>query len=32
MPYYLESIVEVTKAARTDINNVEDLHGKTVGV
>ncbi|MEM4652477.1 MAG: ABC transporter substrate-binding protein [Pyrobaculum sp.] len=32
MPYYLESIVVVTKAARTDINKVEDLYGKTVGV
>jgi polar amino acid transport system substrate-binding protein len=32
MPYYLESIVKVTKAARTDINKVEDLYGKTVGV
>lgn len=32
MPYYLESIVVVTKASRTDINKVEDLYGKTVGV
>ena len=32
MPYYLESIVVVTKAARNDINKVEDLYGKTVGV
>jgi len=32
MPYYLESIVVVTKAARTDINKVEDLYGKSVGV
>ncbi|MEZ0318677.1 MAG: ABC transporter substrate-binding protein [Pyrobaculum sp.] len=32
MPYYLESIVVVTKATRTDINKVEDLYGKTVGV
>jgi len=32
MPYYLESIVVVTKATRNDINKVEDLYGKTVGV
>jgi polar amino acid transport system substrate-binding protein len=32
MPYYLESIVVVTKATRTDINKVEDLYGRTVGV
>jgi amino acid ABC transporter substrate-binding protein, PAAT family (TC 3.A.1.3.-) len=32
MPYYVESIVVVTKAARTDINKVEDLYGKVVGV
>jgi ABC-type amino acid transport substrate-binding protein len=28
----LQSIEVVTKAARTDINNVENLYGKTVGV
>jgi len=32
MPYYLESVVVVTLAKRTDINRVEDLYGKTVGV
>ncbi|MEM0278280.1 ABC transporter substrate-binding protein [Pyrobaculum sp.] len=32
MPYYLESIVIVTKTSRNDINKVEDLYGKKVGV
>ena len=32
MPYYLESIVVVTKTSRNDINKVEDLYGKKVGV
>ncbi|MFN7105973.1 MAG: ABC transporter substrate-binding protein, partial [Pyrobaculum sp.] len=32
MPYYLESVVVVTLARRGDINKVEDLYGKTVGV
>lgn len=32
MPYYLESIVVVTKTERQDINKVEDLYGKRVGV
>lgn len=32
MPYYLETIVVVTLAERTDINKVEDLYGKKVGV
>jgi len=32
MPYYLESVVVVTLAKRTDINRVEDLYGKAVGV
>ncbi|MEM0369310.1 MAG: ABC transporter substrate-binding protein [Pyrobaculum sp.] len=32
MPYYLESIVVVTKADRQDIDKVDDLYRKRVGV